>query len=81
MTTAELDRIAAMMSDLGFPGILVDSQGCETSMIPGLHVSDHFFPASELDDADNLALLMSGMFTQILAKRAVVQRPAVPKRE
>jgi hypothetical protein len=76
MTSAELDRIALMMHDLGFRGICVESQEYGNSVVQGIHVNTHFFPVTELDDIDNIALLVNGMFADILAKRA-----AAPKGE
>ena len=69
MTSAELDRIALTMHELGFTGICVESQEHGSSVLQGLHVSGHFFPLMELDDIDNVALLVNGMFMDILAKR------------
>jgi hypothetical protein len=39
-------------------------------------LADNFFPVTELDDIDNVALLVNGMFPDILAKRT-----AGPKEE
>jgi hypothetical protein len=71
VTSAELDRIALKMHELDFTGICLESQEHGGSVVRGIHVGTHFFPASELDDADNVGLLLNGMFTHILAKRAI----------
>src|SRR4051812_44147810 len=70
MTITHLERIAFLMHDLGFTGICIDSQDSGEHVVHGIRVGDHFFPIWELgDDIENLAFLVNGMFTDILAKR------------
>ena len=79
MTATDLNRIAAVMYDLGFRVLLVDSEGCGTSIEPGLHVGEHFFTSAEPDDACNLAFLVNGMFEQIVQNRVKVGKDASPQ--
>jgi len=74
VTNAELDRIALMMQALGFRGIYAKSQEYGNSVVQGIHVKNHFFPVTKLNDPGNLALLVNGMFADILAKRTAAPK-------